>query len=263
MFTAEDLELVTGPPSTRRRYLDILISQLERPYLRALQRYHRVISQRNHLLKTVRQGRAAAGELEFWDDELVTVGTHVVSRRAVTVERLSRQAGPIHRELTGGAEELELVYRPSIDPAAATGSESEVCDALRAALEANRQREVAQGFTVTGPHRDDVQVRLDGMDAGLYASRGQSRTAVLAMRMAEAGYLRDQRGQEPILLLDDVLSELDAQRRSQVLDRAESYQQCFITTAEVAPVAQPYLSRMSRYAVGGGRVTPLSADTRM
>ena len=259
MFSANDLELVIGSPAVRRRYLDIMISQLDQRYLRALQRYQRVLSQRNHLLKMVRQGRSHPGELSFWDDELVNTGRYIMSVRTETVLRLSQEAGPIHRELTGGGEELELVYRPSVD-VGTSASEDELGRCLRRAMELQHSREVAQGFTLCGPHRDDLQILLDDMDAGPYASRGQCRTVVLAMKLAEAGYLRDRRGHEPVLLLDDVLSELDANRRSQVLDRIGQYEQCLITTTDVEPIDKKYLSRMSRFVVFGGMVEPVGSS---
>ena len=255
MFSAQDLDLVLGPPVVRRRYLDILISQLDRRYLRTLQRYQRVVSQRNHLLKILRHGRSQQSELEFWDDELVGTGSYIMARRAETVLVLSQRAGPIHWELTGDSEALELDYRPSVETDAGV-SEEGLAKSLRRSMELQREREVAQGFTVCGPHRDDLQMLLDDMDAALYASRGQCRTAVLAMKLAEAGYLRERRGQEPVLLLDDVLSELDAGRRSQVLDRVSRYEQCFITTTDVDSIDAAYLSRMVRFVVSGGRVTP-------
>ncbi len=201
MFSAQDLGLVTGSPGVRRRYLDILISQLDSRYLRSLQRYHRVVSQRNHLLRAVREGRSHSGEFEFWDDELVSSGSYIMAQRARTVGTLSDIAGPIDRELTGKSEELRLVYRPSVGVGRGA-SEEELGQSMRKALGSQRSREVTQGFTVCGPHRDDLQMLLDNMDAGLYASRGQCRTIVLAMKLAEASHLRDQRGQEPILLLD-------------------------------------------------------------
>jgi DNA replication and repair protein RecF len=258
MFSAQDLDLVLGSPVVRRRYLDILISQVNTRYLKALQKYQRVVSQRNHLLRTVREGRSRPGELEFWDDELVVEGSYIMAQRAETVLTLSQRAGPIHRELAGEGEGLELVFRPSVETVAGASAE-QVGQSLRRALERQRDREVAQGFTVCGPHRDDLQMLLDNMDAGIFASRGQCRTVALAMKLAEADYLRDRRGQEPILLLDDVLSELDAARRAHVLDRACQYQQCFITTTDVEPIEEKYLSRMSRFVVSGGRVEPVGA----
>ena len=253
MFSAQDLDLVLGPPAVRRRYLDILISQIDHHYLRALQRYQRIVFQRNHLLKTVSHGGAQAGELDFWDDELVTVGSYLMAKRAETVLALSQKAGPIHLKLTGDGEVLQIAYRPSVDIAAGA-SQEQLGSSLRMAIELQRSREMAQGFTSCGPHRDDLQMLLDDVDAGLYASRGECRTVALAMRLAEAGYLRDRRGQEPVLLLDDVLSELDAARRSHVLEEVGKYQQCFITTTDVELIDERYLSQMSRHTVRDGRV---------
>jgi DNA replication and repair protein RecF len=258
MFSAQDLELVYGSPSTRRRYLDILISQLDRQYLRAAQKYQKVVSQRNHLLKLVRDGRSGAGELEFWDDELVESGKYVMYRRAEVVNTLSERIAALYGNLSGDGESLQLIYRPAVDAPTGHGEEA-LGDALRNTLAAGRPRELAQGHTVSGPHRDDAVVILDGVEAGPYASRGQSRTVVLALKLAEAGILREERGEEPILLLDDVLSELDAGRRAQVLDLVGVYQQCFITTADPALVEERYLSQMARFAVRDGGIEAVRA----
>lgn len=261
MFSAQDLELVHGPPPVRRRYLDILISQLDHPYLRSLQRYQRVVNQRNHLLKLIREGRAQAGELDFWDAELVREGRYIMSLRLRTINALSQLAGPFHSELTGNGERLEMLYRPSV----ALGpeeSEEALGQALREALEQRRPRELAQGVTLAGPHRDDLQLLLDSMDAGAYASRGQSRTIALAMKLGEARYLTEQRRQEPVLLLDDVLSELDATRRAHILETAGRYQQSIITTAEVELIGERFLGRMARFQVHRGLVVPVEAPSR-
>jgi DNA replication and repair protein RecF len=253
VFSAQDLELVFGSPSTRRRYLDILISQLDRQYLRSVQRYQKVVSQRNHLLKLVRDGRSGAGELEFWDDELVESGKYIMFRRASVIKTLSEMIAALYGDLSGDGESLRLAYRPGVQAPTEHGEE-EFGDALRTALVAARPRELAQGHTVSGPHRDDAIVMLGGIPAGPYASRGQSRTAVLALKLAEASILREERDDEPILLLDDVLSELDAGRRAQVLDLAQHYQQCFITSADPALVGGRYLSQMARFAVRDGAI---------
>ena len=258
LFTAQDMDIVPGPPSFRRRYLDILISQLNPRYLKAAQKYQRVLSQRNHLLKSIRAGHSKPGELDFWDDELVSEGQHIMARRAETIIRLSELAGPAYRDLSSDDESLELAYRPSIGIGPGDAEDS-MAESYRQALDASRERELAMGFTVTGPHRDDLQMRLDGMDAGLYASRGQCRTVVLAMKLAEARYLMEQRGQEPVLLLDDVLSELDANRRSKVLEAASQYEQCIITTTDPRSIAEPFLSQVSMFAVHRGRVAQEAA----
>ena len=257
MFTANDLELVYGAPGVRRRYLDILISQVDRAYLRASQRYQRVVYQRNHLLKRVRERSSHADELEFWDDELVTEGKYIIARRRLAIQKLSELAHPIHEELTGNGEAFALEYRPSVD-IGADETEEAIAEDFRREIAARRQKEIVQGVTIIGPHRDDLQLLIDGMDAGMYASRGQSRTAVLAMKLAEVRYMMTQRRQEPILLLDDVLSELDAVRRAHVLDRIGEYQQCFITTADVGSIEERFLSRMSRFVVRRGCIEPVA-----
>ena len=132
---------------------------------------------------------------------------------------------------------------------------------MHRSLQERRRRELAQGVTVTGPHRDDLRITLNGMDAGAFASRGQSRTIVLAMKLAEAGYLKAHRGQEPILLLDDVLSELDVGRREHVLEQAARYQQSFRTTAEADRIGPAHLSTMARYLVEAGDVRPYHLAT--
>ena len=146
-----------------------------------------------------------------------------------------------------------MIYRPRV-PMRPGASDGETASDLRRALDDQRPREIDQGFTVTGPHRDDVQMLLDGVDAGDYASRGQSRTVVLAMKLAEARYLSGARGHEPILLLDDVLSELDGVRRARVLEWAGRYQQCMITTADPASIEDRFLKGMDRLAVVQGRI---------
>ncbi len=256
MFRAEDLELVYGNPSVRRRYLDIMISQLDDRYLRSLQRYQKVLAQRNHLLKQMRHRSAGVDELRFWDEELVSEGAYIMDRRAETLERLDALAAPLHSDLSGAGERLKLTYRPSVE-ATDEAAPLDASERLAAALARERDRELAQGFTVVGPHRDDLRPTIDDKEAYAYASRGQARTIVLAMKLAEAEHLKARRGQEPVMLLDDVLSELDAGRRSFVLDRIAQFQQCFVTTAEVEAIPPSGLAEMHRYRVQGGKVQPV------
>ena len=259
LFTAQDMGIVLGPPSSRRRYVDILISQVDNRYLRLLQKYQQVMSQRNQLLKAVRDGRSQPEELEFWDGELVESGAYIMQRRASTISAVAELAAPLHEELSGGGEGLQIVYRPSVGSDA---DEQGLVDAMKEALERSRPREIAQGFTVVGPHRDDLLMLLDGLDAGSSASRGQCRTLVLALKLAEASFLRDERGQEPVLLLDDILSELDADRRARVLDRAGLYQQCILTAATLDSVDRLFIDRMSKFRVADGKVSPIESAER-
>jgi len=255
MFTADDLELVYGSPAIRRRYMDILISQLDQQYLRTLQRYQRVLTQRNSLLKAIREGRSHEGELAFWDEQLVSEGEYIIGQRRLCIQELSEMAAPIQQGLSGNGDPFQIIYQPNVSLNDCADQRS-IGESIQASLLERRRRELAQGVTVTGPHRDDLVMLLGGMDVEAYASRGQSRTVVLAMKLAEAGYLKARRGQEPILLLDDVLSELDTQRREHVLDQASQYQQSFLTTADVGNIDQHHLSAMTRYAVKSGTVQP-------
>lgn len=258
LFTADDVQLVRGSPEVRRRFLDILISQVDRQYLRSLQRYQRVVYQRNQLLKLLRERRASEDEMAFWDEELVREGAFIVSRRVQTLEAIAILVRERHRTLTGGEEELEARYVPSM-PLEAGGSAEE---AMAKALEAKRGRERALGVTLTGPHRDDLRLLVGGVDMASYASRGQARTIGLALRLSEAAYLADLKGEEPILLLDDVLSELDTARRQQVMEAALAQEQAMVTTTDLAAVEGSLAEHASLFRAHGGTVAPSDVSLR-
>ncbi|MDP3064129.1 MAG: DNA replication and repair protein RecF, partial [Chloroflexota bacterium] len=232
--------------------LDILISQVDPLYLRSLQRYQRVLFQRNQLLKTLRDGRASPEEMAFWDTELVKEGASIVLRRLEAMDALTPLAQGTHQQLTTGAEALRMEYACSVR----TSQRDGVAVALAEALQAGKGREVAAGATLVGPHRDDLRLLIGGVEAGAYASRGQARTAGLSLRLAEAAYLAACKGEAPVLLLDDVLSELDASRRRHVLERAAAHDQALITTTDLSPIATPFLDHAAKLKVEGGAVYP-------
>lgn len=253
MFSAQDLDLAYGSPSVRRRYMDILISQSDRSYLRAVRRFLQVLAQRNHLLKGIRSRRSSQSELEFWDDELIKSGSIVIAQRREALSVLSGATARANADLTDDGERLALVYRPSVetdDEATVQG----IGEAMRESMARVRQQEVDRGFSLHGPHRDDFRLLINGMDASSYASRGQARTAILALKLAESAFLHDVRQQRPILLLDDVLSELDDRRRRLILENVSQYEQVFITTAEVDLIEPEFLEKMTRYVVDRGRL---------
>ena len=251
LFTAEDIELVFGPPAKRRRYLDILISQADSLYIKALQRYQRVVQQRNQLLRMVRDGRASGDELDFWNGELVREGTWLIWRRHEAIQYLAPLCAEHHQLLTGLEEKLDLVYRPSVPVGVDLPATEE---RFREALAAAQARERATATTVIGPHRDDFDMVLDHVDMGTFASRGQARTLALTLRLAEAGYLAQVRQEAPIVLLDDVLSEMDASRRRRVLEQVCQYQQTLITTTDLDLVRDFFGQSAVYYQVQGGRV---------
>lgn len=264
LFTSQDIDLVGGPPVLRRRFLDITLSQIDRDYLRALQRYQKTMTQRNALLRRVQEGAAHPDELAFWDGEQAQEGGRIVAERARAVGELASLAAEAHRALTEGREELGLTYEPQLGSGwdgarAASADAAELSTALLEALAANRRRDVAAGVSLVGPHRDDLLFVLDGQPAAAFASRGQQRTAALALRLAEARFLLARSGEHPVLLLDDVLSELDEARRRCVRGAADGFDQVLVTSAEADSFDRQSWSQAALYCVKGGRIEPVDA----
>lgn len=256
LFTTDDMELVRGAPSGRRRYLDVMLSQADRGYVRALQRYTKVVTQRNALLRRVQEGHARGEELEYWDGELAREGAQLLTARARAAVDLARGASEAHARLSGEREAFALAYRPRFSdswPAArlVEAASAEVAAALLERLQQTRARDIAAGVTLTGPHRDDLTMLLGGEPASSFASRGQQRTAALALRLAEARLLFERSGERPILLLDDVLSELDASRRSMVLAEIDA-DQVLITSADRDRFSPGYLGEAQVWRVHNG-----------
>ncbi len=255
-FSVEDLGLVTGPPAGHRRYLDILLSQMDRPYLRALQRYQKVLAQRNSLMRRIREGQAGTDELPFWDGELCGLGARIVVERRRAVDALAPLALEAHARLAPTGESLDLQYRPTVDP---QGEEVEpTAERLAGRLRELRSREVQLGQTLVGPHRDDLAFLVGGVDVGRYGSRGQVRTVALALRLAEARFLADALGDEPILLLDDVLSELDGARQREVLGAALAAEQALMTVVDTTLYPQGAGRVAASFRVERGTVAPLA-----
>ena len=257
LFSAEDIQLVQGSPAGRRRYLDVLISQADPLYLRGLQRYQRVIQQRNQLLRMLREGRADEEELAFWNEELVREGAWVTWRRHEVMAELSQSCTRHHRELGGPEECLQMEYWPSVPLGDGLSATEE---RFRESLAASQQRERAVAATVIGPHRDDFNLLINQVDMSTFASRGQARTLALTLRLAEAAYLATARSEGPIVLLDDVLSEMDAFRRRRVLEKVSQYQQTFITTTDLELVQEFFGQKANYYKVDGGNVYPMDRE---
>lgn len=263
LFTTLDIEVVAGPPLMRRRYLDMMISQVDRGYLRAMQKYQKVLQQRNSLLKRVQAREANAHELNFWDQELAHAGGLIFWARADALGHIVPQACQQMERLSDGLEQLQLTYRPSLgglDEHDAPIDDSEWTARMLKALQNLRNREIGAGATLVGPHRDDVQIEIDGMPADSFASRAQQRTAALSMRLAEASYLRRALGDDPVVLLDDVLSELDARRRKGVLEYIDTFQQTLVTTADADRLRDIMTKAASRFVVSAGTVTRFEGE---
>lgn len=263
LFTTLDIDIVAGPPLLRRRYLDMMISQVDRGYLRAMQRYQRVVQQRNSLLKRVQGREANASELSFWDQELAHAGGIIMQARAEALGHLVPQAAYQMERLSDETETLEMTYKPALaglDEADCPIDETEWTARMLKALGGLRAREIHAGVTLVGPHRDDVLVEINALPADTFASRAQQRTAALSMRIAEASYLRKSLGDDPVVLLDDVLSELDARRRRGVMEFFDSFQQVFVTTAEPDRVRDVMTRAAGRFVVTAGSLTPFEGE---
>jgi DNA replication and repair protein RecF len=277
LFLPEDISLVAGPPSERRRYLDITLCQIDPVYCRSLSRYGRVTTQRNALLRQIKEGRARVSELDYWDEKLAQLGALVLARRLEAVRELGRYVDELHPALTGGKEQLSLLYESTVAEylAQAAGrkrqaaappllEDSEAAMArweadFRRALKAARREEVARTLTVVGPHRDDVRFLIQGMDATVYGSRGQQRTVALSLKLAEVKMMCQRTGQAPILLLDDVLSELDRRRSEFLLNTIANAEQVLITTTDLFCYSPEFLSQVCLWQVVNGTVRPIDA----
>ncbi|HEY8323633.1 MAG TPA: DNA replication/repair protein RecF [Ktedonobacterales bacterium] len=268
VFAPTDLDLVTGGPSQRRHFLDLTLCQTHHSYCRTLSQYQKVIAQRSALLKRIREGLDTPQSLAYWDDQLVRLALPIMRERADFLERASAAAARVYAALasddegaqSGDEAALRLEYRPSYqDTAAASDAESDAVDRatdrMRTALEAVRRREIAQGVNVLGPHRDDLGFLAGGVDLAIYGSRGQQRTVALALKLAELEYIEAETGEQPALLLDDVLSELDPQRREDLLAAVRGLDQTLVTTTDLTIAPASALRQATIYEVRGGAIT--------
>ncbi len=243
LFSPEDLRLVKDGPEGRRRFLDMEISQLQPAYFYALQRYARALKQRNGLLRQLLCGAGGEGfsSLQEWDALLSEAGAQIIGRRVKYLERLAEAARETHGALSGGRETLSLAY---------VGGAREEGE-LSALLKASRQEDLRRGTTTVGPHRDDYRLMINGRDARSFASQGQQRTAALSLKLAEIEVMRREIGEWPVLLLDDVMSGLDVERRRMLLTRIESVQTLITCTHPSDLGGAKY---QAAYRVEGGRL---------
>jgi DNA replication and repair protein RecF len=280
LFSPEDLELIAGSPATRRRYLDIMLCQVDRHYYRSLQQYNRVVVQRNALLRQLggrlhagagvrREGRAptsATAQLEYWNQQLAAQGAHVLAARFRAMEELRTAAATEHALLLGQDAEavtqspqqaLHLCYRPTLEGDVDLGGPvAEIQRAYAEHLARIQGRELQQGVTLVGPHRDDFSVSLGGVDMHTFGSRGQHRTAALAVKLAELRLMQHRTGEQPILLLDEVASELDSPRRAYLLRSIAQHEQVLLTTSDLELLDPAFVRQHPCFEVCAGTIVP-------
>lgn len=232
VFSPVHLSLVKDGPELRRRFLDLAIGQLMPRYILYISEYSRILAQRNALLKDAWRHSALLDTLDVWDEHLARMGGAVAAARLRYVSRLAQAAGEIYRGISKGNETLDISYLPSWrQEAAGELTKQEAAAGMLDSLQKSRGTDLAQGFTTTGIHRDDLLLAVDGVSLRSYGSQGQQRSCVLALKLAECGILYESTGEHPVILLDDVMSELDGSRRDYLLNHLTG-RQVFITCCD-------------------------------
>jgi len=274
LFLPQDVDTVGGSPGERRRYLDSAVAQIDPDYARAIDRYADVLAQRNALLKQLQESEGTpdgADQLAYWDDQLAGDGAAITLKRQIALDELGRLADRVHRDLTGGRTDLRLRYQPAFDAARSSTPERQIAmrldvpqvamtgarrleSAFQAQLQERRRDEISAGVTLVGPHRDEFRFISDQIDLGTYGSRGQQRTAILALKLAEVEWIHQETGDWPILLLDEVMAELDTHRRAYLLARLGQANQSLMTSADLDMFDARYRARAKRLRVAGGRI---------
>jgi len=271
LFVPQDLSLIEGSPSDRRRFMNTTLTQVDVDYLMALTEYDKLLPQRNALLKRISEKRSNPVELEFWDEQLATNGSIVIAGRQRFLRELEVKAQDVHHALTGSRETLTLKYQPSIMPTSDTDSKQLSFDVLGLDLNrqltpeqikpqflqhllAERRESIQRGMTLSGPHRDELRMYINERDSGLYGSRGQARTAVMALKFAELQWMRDRIGEYPLFLLDEVVAELDSKRRAFLLEQLDGKAQTLVTTTELEIFTDSFLNRAQVLNVVNGQI---------
>lgn len=237
-FGPEDLTLVKEGPNMRRKFMDMEMCQVSNVYYYNLHQYYKALRQRNELLK--KQANIDIAMLEVWDDQLVNYGVKLVAARKIFLSELSEKANKIHSEITKGKESLTVNYKPSVN-------ESNFAEKMKS----NHSRDIHFGTTHSGIHKDDIVFCINGINARSYGSQGQQRTTCLSVKLAEVEMIREKTGSQPILLLDDVLSELDRSRQMYIISNLNNIQ-TFITCTGIDEVIGSVADKSNVYRVKNG-----------
>jgi DNA replication and repair protein RecF len=270
LFLPQDLTLVEGSPSDRRRFMDNTLGQVDGAYLQAVDTYEKVLPQRNALLRRIADRQSSPRELAYWDEQIVQFGSIIIAGRQKFLRELEYNAQRAHLELTGKREILTLRYQPSFVPTFAGDGQlsfnapgldihrdldsDQIAPQFANQLKAEQGESINRGMTLSGPHRDELRLFINDRDVGLYGSRGQARTSVMAFKLAELAWMREKIGEWPILLLDEVVAELDAERRAYLLDRIDGVTQTIATTTELDIFTESFLNRATIWHVIDGQI---------
>lgn len=272
IFVPQMSQIIEGGPDERRRYLNLALAQAVPSYARALSEYNQALTQRNALLKALNERGGNSDQLQVWDEALVKFGAQIILWRIQAAQEIERFASRVHHELTRGAEILRLAYEPAYDPLPKPNGQlglkldtvidrssidlNEIQEGFLTRLKQIRSEEVARGVTTIGPHRDDLRFIINKADVSDYGSRGQLRTTLLALKLAEVEWMKDRTGEWPVILLDEVMAELDVNRRADLLKYVNKDQQVLFTTTDLNFFTPEFMEGSDVWDVKGGVVMP-------
>ncbi|MDA1329563.1 MAG: DNA replication/repair protein RecF [Chloroflexi bacterium] len=271
LFLPQMLQIIDGAPSHRRRFIDLALAQVQPHYAETLNEYQSILSQRNALLKQLSESGGDGSQLDFWDERLSRRGAQVLHARLQAIQELDQLAGKLHHDLTRGVEVLRLDFQPSFDPLPAPDGQPDLLSApqdrsglslekieagFRDLLASRRAEHIARGLTPVGPHRDELRFLSNSVDLGSYGSRGQVRTTLLTLKLAEMEWMHARSGHWPVLLLDEVLAELDETRRADLLDRVAQYEQVLLTTTDLNLFTKQFVETAQMWQIDQGRLNP-------
>ena len=270
IFLPQMSQIIEGAPEDRRRYLNLALAQSTPAYARLLSEYNQALTQRNALLKLLGERSGNGDQLEVWDDALTRLGAQIILWRIEAIQQIESLASRVHHELTRGSEILRLSYEPAFDPLPKPNGQlglkmdtvvdrsrlelNEIRDGFRARLRELRAEEISRGMTTIGPHRDELRFLANDIDLGNYGSRGQVRTTLLALKLAEVNWMKDRTGEWPVILLDEVMAELDLQRRADLLKYIGESEQVLFTTTDLNLFAPGFVEKAEVWKVSGGKV---------
>jgi len=238
LFSPEAIQMIDGPPLLRRRFLDIMLSQVDKKYALCLLDFIKILKGRNRLLFYIKIGNSKEDELEFWDEKFIALSKYLINRRKEAMDFFNQKVGETYQLISGKKEDLYLEYRSSVEPGK-----------IKDYLIASRRREIEQAITLAGPHRDDFEIILDERDITKFGSRGEYRSTVLALKMLELEFLAGEKEERPVLLLDDIFSELDKERRMH-LASIVSGQQTIITTTDLDHIEKSLIDKAKLVELG-------------
>jgi len=272
IFLPQMARIIEDGPSERRRYLDMLISQVSPAYVRHLGDYGQTLSQRNALLKQLFERSGDPHQLAVWDGMLARHGAFIMNERIKTIHEIEEEAKRVHYDLTHGKEVLRLAYQPAFEPLTSPQGQmalpvndvldrsglsiSELETGMLEAFQKLQREEIARGVTTIGPHRDELRFLSNQIDLGDFGSRGQGRTALLALKLAEVNWIKRRTGEWPVLLLDETLSELDVQRRNDLLIALSQCDQAILTSTDLTMFEESYVKTHPVWRVSEGMVQP-------